>query len=140
MPIRGEALHPHEGVARHVGHDLQRERHDRLQADQAQDHRGQTQRHDAAEGRERRMARIGIRGAGGQRVDEMAGKHRHEEVGHGRAQQAAGHRGGAARLLQPVAEHEGNHHADGGGTFFSLGALGGHGVIRLRSGHRPAPL
>ena len=75
-------------------------------------------------------------GAGGQRVDQMAGKHRHEQVGHGRAEQAAGHRGGAARLLQPVAEHEGNHHADGGGTVFSLGALGGHGVIRLRSGRQ----
>ena len=51
VPVGREALHAHEGVARHVGHDPQRERHDRLQPDQAQDHRHQAQRHDGAERR-----------------------------------------------------------------------------------------
>ena len=38
--------------------------------------------------------------------------------------------GGADRLLEPVAEHEGQHHANGGGALVDLS---GHGVIRLRS-------
>jgi len=54
---RREALHAHEGVARHVGHDPQRERHDRLQSDQTKRHRDQAQRHDGAKGRERGAAR-----------------------------------------------------------------------------------
>ena len=69
----------------------------------------------------------------GQRVDEMAREYGHEEVGGGRAEQAAGDGGRAAGLLQPVAEHEGQHDANGGGPIFSLG---GHGVIRLRSTRR----
>jgi len=44
---------------------------------------------------------------------------------------------GADRLLQPVAEHEGQHHADGGGAVV---ARGGHGVIRMRLARTPAPL
>ena len=36
---------------------LQRERHDRLQPDQAQDHRDQAERHDGAERRQRRALR-----------------------------------------------------------------------------------
>jgi len=101
-----------------------------LQAGQPQRHRYETQRHDSAERRERSMARVGIVRATGQRIDQMAGKNRHEQVGRGRAQQAAGDDRGAHRLIEPVPEHERNHHADRGGTVFRLN---GHGVIRLRS-------
>ncbi len=50
VPVGREPLHAHEGVAGHVGHDPQRERHDRVQPDQTQRHRNQTQRHDGAKG------------------------------------------------------------------------------------------
>ena len=52
-----------------------------------------------------------------QRIDQPAGEDRHEQVGRGRAEQAAGDDGGAAGLLQPVAEHERDHHAYRRGTF-----------------------
>ena len=48
----------------------------------------------------------------------------------GRAEQAAGDDRGAGRLIEPVAEHERQHHADRGGALVDLS---GHGVIRLRS-------
>ena len=48
------------------------------------------QRHDAAEGDQRRVARRRIGRASRQRIDQMAGEQRHEQVGDGRAQQAAG--------------------------------------------------
>ena len=130
VPVGGEALHAHEGVARHVGHDPQRERHDRLQPDQAQDHRDQPQRHDRAERQDRRAARGRVRRARGHGIDEMAGEHRHEQIGHGRAQQAGGDDSRADRLVEPVTKHEGQHHANRGGAVV---ALSGHGVIRLRS-------
>ena len=131
VPVGREALHAHEGVARHVGHDLQRERHDRLQAGQPQDHRHQAQRHDAAEGDERGMPRRRIR----RRPSVSASTRRPEKIGMNRSaavapEQAAGDDGGAAGLLQPVAEHERDHHAYRRGTFV---CLSGHGVIRLRS-------
>src|SRR6185369_11706337 len=44
--------------------------------------------------------------------------------------------GGAAGLLQPVTEHERDHHAYRRGTSI---CLNGHGVIRLRLRHTPAP-
>ena len=43
---------------------------------------------------------------------------------------------GTDRLLQPMAEHERDHHAYRRGTFI---CLNGHGVIRLRLRHMPAP-
>jgi hypothetical protein len=57
VPVGREALHPHEGIARHVGHGFQRERHYQLQARQAQDDRHPAERDDAAERHQRRMAR-----------------------------------------------------------------------------------
>ena len=130
VPVGGEALQAHEGVARHVGHDPQRERHDRLQPDQAQHHRGEPQRHDRGERRQRRPARRRVGRSRGHGVDQMAGEYRHEQVGHRGSQQAAGNHGRADRLREPVAEHEGQHQADGGGAY---PGRGGHGVIRLRS-------
>ncbi len=56
VPVGREALHAHESVARHLGHDPQRERHDRMQPDETQGHRDQTKRHDRTESRERRVA------------------------------------------------------------------------------------
>ena len=129
VPVGRETLHARERIARHVGHRLQRERHDRLQAGQPQDHRHQAERHDAAEGSERGMPRRRVRSAQGQRIDQAAGEDRHEQVGRGRAEQAAGDDGGAAGLLQPVAKHERDHHAYCRGTFVFKS---GHGVIRLR--------
>src|ERR1700733_7456856 len=64
----------------------------------------------------------------------MPREQRHEEVGDGRAEQAAGDDSGTDRLLQPVAKHERQHHANRGGAPVDLS---GHGVIRLRT---PAPL
>ena len=84
----------------------------------------------AAKAVDRRPPRGRIRRARGHGVDQMAGEQRHEQVGHRGPQQAAGDDGGADRLLEPVAEHEGQHHANGGGAVV---ARGGHGVIRLRS-------
>jgi hypothetical protein len=117
-------------ASRHVGHGAQRERHDRAQPDQAQDHRGKAQRHDGAERDECRAARSRIRRARCHRIDEVSGKYRHEQVGHGRAEQTAGNDRGADRLIAPMAKHEGQHHANRGGA---LVGLIGHGVIRLRS-------
>jgi hypothetical protein len=123
-------LHPHEGVARHVGHDPQRERHDRMQPDQAQGHRYQAERHDRTERGERRAAGDRVRGSRGHGIDEMAGEHRHEQIGDGRPQQAAGNDRSTGRLVQPVPKHEGQHHTYRGGALIDLS---GHGVIRLRS-------
>ncbi len=109
---------------------LQRERHDRLQAGQPQDHRHQPQRHDGAECDKRRMPRRRIVCPPREGVDQMAGEHRHEQVGRGRAQQTAGDNGRAARLIEPVPEHERDHHANRGGTVFGSN---GHGLIRHRS-------
>ena len=72
----------------------------------------------------------------GHGIDQMAREHRHEQVGDGRAEQAAGDDGGADRLVQPVAEHEGQHPANRGGALVDVS---GHGVIRLRS-RASAPL
>src|ERR1700692_458912 len=51
-------------------------------------------------------------------------------MGDGRAEQAAGDHGGADRLMQPVAGHEGQRPANRGGALFDRG---GHGVIRSRA-------
>src|SRR5689334_20746564 len=56
----------------------------------------------------------------------MAGIERHEQVGDRGPEQSKGHDSRHHRLLQPVAGHEGNHHADRRG----LAALSGHVVIR----------
>ncbi len=46
----------------------------------------------------------------------------------GRAEQTGGDGHGQHRLMQPVTEHEGQHHADRGGAPVELS---GHGIIRL---------
>jgi hypothetical protein len=51
------------------------------------------------------------------RIDQMSGEYRHEQVGDGCAEQAAGHDQAASGLLQPVPEYEGQHHAYGRGPF-----------------------
>ena len=70
----------------------------------------------ARERRRCRAARGRIGRARGHGVDQTAGEQRHEQVGHGGAEQAAGNDGGAGRLIEPVAEHERQHHADRGGA------------------------
>jgi len=67
----------------------------------------------------------------------MAGEYRHEQVGDGGPQQAAGNDSGADRLLEPVTKHERQHHANGGEALVDRG---GHGVIRVRLARTPAPL
>ena len=74
------------------------------------------------------------RAAGSEAPEVSASTRRPENIGMNRSaavapEQAAGDDGGAAGLLQPVAEHERDHHAYRGGTFV---CLSGHGVIRLR--------
>ena len=71
----------------------------------------------------------GSGGAQRQRIDQMTGKHRHEQVGHCRPEEAASNDCCAGRLLEPVAEHKRDHHADGGGAFVELS---GHGLARQR--------
>jgi hypothetical protein len=127
VPVRREPLHPHEGVAPHVGHDPQRERHDRLQSGEAQDHGQQAERNDGAEGRQRGLAGGGLGRATRQSVDQMAREHRHEQVGDGRPQQAAGHCERSGRLIQPVAKNKRNHHTYRSGFPVDCG---GHVIIR----------
>jgi hypothetical protein len=76
------------------------------------------------------VARDRIGGAHGHRIDQMSGEQRHEQIGDGGAKQAAGNRRHADRLTQPMAKHEGQHHADRRGA---LAGLVGHGIARLRS-------
>src|SRR5205085_12024772 len=57
----------------------------------------------------------------------MSGEHRHEQVGNRCAKEAGDDGCRDDGLVQPVAEHERDHHADRGG----LVVLNGHGVIRL---------
>ena len=75
------------------------------------------------------VARGRVRRTRGQRVDQLAGKDRHEQVGRGRAEEARNHGGGAQRLLQPMAEGERKHDPDRGR---SLGLFSGHGTFRPR--------
>ncbi len=99
------------------------------------DHRGEPERHDRAESRPRRAARGWVGRARGHGVDEMAGEYRHEQVGHRGPQQAAGNDRGADRLLEPVAEHEGQHHADRGGRLSREAVMASSGCARAT----PAP-
>ena len=138
VPVGREALHAHERVARHVGHDPQRERHDRLQPEQAA---GSSTR-----GRATTIApkatSAAWRAAGSAAPEVIASTRRPENTGMNRSATVAPSRPAAMAAattgwLQPVAEHEGQHHADRGGA---LVELSGHGVIRLRAWRRPAPL
>jgi hypothetical protein len=111
VPVGREALHAREGLLGDIRHDLERERDDRLETDQPQHHGRRAERHDGAERDQRRTARVGIGRTARQRIDQMSGEYRHEQVGDGCAQQAAGHDQAASGLLQPVPEYEGQHHA-----------------------------
>ena len=89
------------------------------------------ERHDAAEGDQRGVPRRRIRRAQRQRIDQPAGEQRHEQVGRGRAQQAAGddQRRGAGCSSQW-------RNTNGITTRIAAGRLSdlsGHGLIRLRS-------
>ncbi|MGY3075391.1 hypothetical protein ACVWZZ_001762 [Bradyrhizobium sp. LM6.10] len=63
------------------------------------------------------MTRIGIRRTARQGIDQVPREYRHEQVGGGRAQQAANDDKRTPRLLQPVPEHEGQHDAYRCGLF-----------------------
>jgi len=73
------------------------------------------------------MTRIEMIGTARQGVDQLAGKHRHEQVGDGGAKQTEGNDERHHRLLQPVAEHERHDDIDRRRLFGS----GIHGFIRL---------
>jgi len=97
-----------EGLLPDIGHRLQRERYDGLEADKPQHHRQHAERDDRAEREHRRVARGRVRRRQQSRIDQMAGIDRHEQVGGGRTEESGRDGRGAERLLQPVRNTNGS--------------------------------
>ena len=115
MPVRREALHAPERIAREARHQPQREVNDGDQRKIPPSNQHGTQRCHAAQrpqcrvkclqlcliGVRSRMRRVCCDG-----VHQPPGEDRHEEVGHGRHQHGSGNAGHQPCLASPVAEEE----------------------------------
>ncbi|MNS07818.1 hypothetical protein D3C72_392690 [compost metagenome] len=105
MPVGGKALHAVEGVGHDPVHHLQGERDDVLEHRLAQQRAAHAQRHQQPEGRDGGVPgqRVAAR-ARRHGVNQAAGIHRRQDIGHGRQQGQQHDDQGAPGLQDPMLE------------------------------------
>ena len=113
VPVGREALDPVEGVLRDIAHHPQRQRDDAAPAEMAQDHHAGPQRHHGAEGGQGRVfGGFAVGGHQRQRIDQLSGEERHEDIGKRGRDHGEGDPCDKGGLAAPVAEREGENGAD----------------------------